>query len=44
MEMGNSLAHFAAGIGYLARSFEVNAGYDTSKNSKTSSISLLTRF
>lgn len=36
--------HLAAGIGYLARSFEINAGYDHSSNSKTASISLLARF
>lgn len=43
-DTGGRQTHLTAGVGYAARSFEINAGYDRSKNTKTASIQLLTRF
>lgn len=36
--------HFSAGVGYVARVFEIHAGIDRSSRSSTASVQVLTRF
>jgi long-chain fatty acid transport protein len=42
--VGGRELHTSFGLGYVARAFEIHAGYDRSKTTNTASVQLLTRF